>query len=101
MSPDEVIARRPWFTIGWIGEAQTFMAGSEFVVGRQKTLLIAAWLAVVFVFATQWFVYDAARGYADPFRYYLWWSCYTWGVLTPVVMKFAYLTPINAATWKR
>jgi two-component system, LytTR family, sensor kinase len=101
MSPDEVIARRPWFTIGWIGEAQTFMAGSQFVVGRQKTLLIAAWLAVVFVFATQWFVYDAARGSADPFRYYLWWSCYTWGVLTPVVMKFAYLTPINAATWKR
>jgi two-component system LytT family sensor kinase len=78
------------------------MVYSQFVVGRQKALLIAAcWLAVVFLFATQWFVYDAARGYADPFRYYLWWSCYTWGVLTPAVAKLAYHNPINAATWKR
>jgi two-component system LytT family sensor kinase len=78
------------------------MAYSQFVVGRHKGLLIATcWLAVVFLFATQWFVNDAARGYADPFRYYLWWSCYTWGVLTPVVLKFAYHNPINAATWKR
>jgi len=78
------------------------MADSQFVVGRHKELLIAAcWLAVVFLFATQWFVYDAARGYADPFRYYLWWSGYTWGVLTPIVVKFAYHNPINAATWKR
>jgi two-component system, LytTR family, sensor kinase len=74
----------------------------QFVPERQKLILIAAsWLAVVFLFATQWFVYDAARGYADPFRYYLWWSCYTWGVLTPAVAKLAYHNPINAATWKR
>jgi len=78
------------------------MTHSQFVVERHKWLLIAAcWLAVVFLFAAQWFVYDAARGYADPFRYYLWWSCYTWGILTPVVVKFAYHNPISAATWKR
>jgi two-component system, LytTR family, sensor kinase len=77
------------------------MAYSQFVVGRHKALLIAAWLAAVFVFAMQWFVYDAARGDADPFRYYLWWSCYTWGVLTPVVVTFAYNKPINTVTWKR
>jgi two-component system LytT family sensor kinase len=78
------------------------MATSQSVVGRHKALLIAAWwLGVVFLFATQWFVYDAARGFADPFRYYLWWSCYTWGILTPVVAKLAYYNPINAATWKR
>lgn len=78
------------------------MTHSQFVGGRHKPLLIAAWwLAVVFLFATQWFVYDAARGYADPFRYYLWWSCYTWGVLSPVVAKLASHNPINAATWKR
>jgi len=74
----------------------------QVVPERQKVILIAAcWVAVVFLFATQWFVYDAARGYADPFRYYLWWSCYTWGVLTPVVVTFAYHKPINPATWKR
>ena len=77
------------------------MAHSQFAVGRRKVLLLAAWLAAVVVFAMQWFVYDAARGNADPFRYYLWWSCYTWGVLSPVVVKFAYQNPINAATWKR
>lgn len=74
----------------------------SFVPERQKVIVIAAcWLAVVFLFATQWFVYDAARGYADPFRYYLWWSGYTWGVLTPIVVKVAYHNPIHAASWKR
>jgi hypothetical protein len=78
------------------------MAHSQFVVERHKKLLVAAcWLAVVFLFATQWFVYDAARGSADPFRYYLWWSCYTWGILTPIVVTFAYHKPISAVTWKR
>jgi hypothetical protein len=68
---------------------------------RHTAVLIAAWLAVVFIFAIQCFVYDAARGDADPFRYYLCWSCYTWGVLTPIVVKFALHSPINAATWRR
>ena len=77
------------------------MAHSQFAVGRRKVLLLAAWLVAVVVFAVQWFVYDAARGNADPFRYYLWWSCYTWGVLTPAVVMFAYHKPINALTWKR
>ena len=73
------------------------MAHPQFAVGRRKVLLLAAWLAAVVVFAMQWFVYDAARGNADPFRYYLWWSCYTWGILTPVVVTFAYHKPISAA----
>jgi hypothetical protein len=73
----------------------------QLVSGRHKAVLIAAWLAVVFIFAMQWFVYDAARGDADRFRYYLWWSCYTWGVLTPIVVTFALHSPIDAATWKR
>lgn len=77
------------------------MAHSQFAVGRHKALWIAAWPAAVLVFAMRWFVYDAARGNADPFRYYLWWSCYTWGILTPIVVTFAYRNPINGATWKR
>jgi LytS/YehU family sensor histidine kinase len=72
------------------------------VAARQKILLIAAcWLAVVLAFAVQWFAYDAARGFADPFRFYLWWSFYTWGVLTPLVVRFGYIHRINTATWKR
>ena len=76
------------------------MADAQFAVVRHKVLLLAAWLAAVFVFAMQWFIYDAARGDPDPFRYYLWWSCYTWGILTPLVVAFAYHKPISAVTWK-
>jgi two-component system, LytTR family, sensor kinase len=77
------------------------MADSQFAAVRHKMFLLAAWLAAVFLFAMQWFLYDAARGDADLFRYYLWWSCYTWGILTPVVVTFAYQKPISAVTWKR
>lgn len=77
------------------------MAHPRFAIGRRRVLLLAVWLAAVVIFAMQWFVYDAARGNADPFRYYLWWSCYTWGILTAVVVTFSYRRPINAVTWRR
>jgi two-component system, LytTR family, sensor kinase len=66
-----------------------------------RLFIIFCWLAGVLFFAIQWFVYDSARGNADPFRFYLWWSFYTWGVLTPIVVYFAYRNPIDARTWKR
>lgn len=59
------------------------------------------WLAVVFLFAVQWFLYDAARGSPDAFRYYLWWAFYLWGVLTPVVVSFSLRHPITPGTWRR
>jgi two-component system, LytTR family, sensor kinase len=69
---------------------------------RQRALfVISCWLTGVLLFAIQWFIYDSARGDADPFRFYLWWSFYTWGVLTPIVVYFAYHNPIDARTWKR
>jgi two-component system, LytTR family, sensor kinase len=78
------------------------MTHYSFVADRRKVLWIAVcWSAGVFLFAIQWFIYDAARGDADRFRYYLWWSCYTWGILTPVVVYFAYRNPIKPSTWKR
>ena len=77
------------------------MAHSHFAIEQRKVLWLAAWLAAVVIFAIQWFVYDVARGNVDPFRYYLWWSCYTWGILTPVVVMFSYHKPINVVTWKR
>ena len=69
---------------------------------RRRSRLVwgLAWLAVVLVFALQWFAYDAARGNADQLHHYLWWSFYTWGVLTPVAVKLAFRYPIDAATWK-
>jgi two-component system, LytTR family, sensor kinase len=78
------------------------MTRYPFVAERRKALwILVCWLAVVFLFAIQWFIYDVARADADRFRYYLWWSCYTWGILTPVVVNFAYRKPIKASTWKR
>ena len=67
------------------------------IVARPKWL--AAWLGIVLVFAAQWFAYDAARGDADQFFRYLWWSFYTWGVLTPVVVALALRRPLGASTW--
>ena len=78
------------------------MTHYPFVADRRKALwIVLFWSAGVFLFAIQWFIYDAARGDADRFRYYLWWSCYTWGILTPVVVYFAHRNPIKASTWKR
>ncbi|HXH28573.1 MAG TPA: hypothetical protein VNL37_05970, partial [Candidatus Polarisedimenticolia bacterium] len=68
---------------------------------RRLPLIAGIWTAVVLLFAAQWYAYDAARGLADPFRYYLWWSAYSWGVLTPLVVLIAYRHPINARTWRR
>jgi LytS/YehU family sensor histidine kinase len=78
------------------------MTHYPFVADRRRPLwIVVCWSAGVFLFAIQWFIYDAARGDADRFPYYLWWSCYTWAILTPVVVYFAYRNPIKASTWKR
>jgi hypothetical protein len=77
------------------------MRGSS-LPGQSKLIAIfVRWSVVVALFAVQWFIYDLARGNADAFRHYLWWSFYTWGVLTPVVVTFAYRNPISASSWKR
>jgi LytS/YehU family sensor histidine kinase len=59
------------------------------------------WAAGVLLFAVQWFAYDAARGTADPFHHYLWWSVYTWGVLTPAAIMLARRYPVDATRWRR
>ena len=74
----------------------------RFISGQPMVLRIAAgWLGVVLLFAAQWFLYDATRGSADAFRYYLWWSFYLWGILTPVVVWFSLRHAITANTWRR
>jgi two-component system, LytTR family, sensor kinase len=73
---------------------------------RQKSigewlLICSGWMLVVLLFGSQWYAYDASRGGSDPFRYYLWWSCYMWAVLTPAVLWFATRRPIDSNTWKK
>lgn len=78
------------------------MKPPRFIIERPIALrVVACWLGGVFLFAVQWFLYDASRGSADAFRYYLWWSFYLWGILTPVVVRFSFRRPINTGTWKR
>jgi two-component system, LytTR family, sensor kinase len=62
-------------------------------------LLILGWVLVVLVFAVQWYAYDAGHGVADPLLDYIGWSCYLWGVLTPLVLWFAKRHPIDSRSW--
>jgi len=61
----------------------------------------AVWILVVLVFASQWYAYDAGHRIADPFVDYLGWSCYIWGVLTPICVWFARRYPIDSTSWRR
>jgi two-component system, LytTR family, sensor kinase len=67
----------------------------------KKLLIFAAWAVAVFLFASQWYAYDAAHGFADPFIFYVGWSCYLWGVLTPLAVCLAWRHPIGSSTWMR
>lgn len=67
----------------------------------KRLLTLAAWASAVLVFASQWYAYDTAHGFADPFLYYLGWSFYLWGVLTPLALWLAWRYPISTGTWTR
>ena len=41
----------------------------------KKLLIFATWAVAVFLFASQWYAYDGAHGFADPFILYVGWSC--------------------------
>lgn len=67
----------------------------------KRLLIFSAWALVVLLFTGQWYAYDTAHGFADPFVFYLGWSCYLWGVLTPLAMWLAWRHPIGSGTWMR
>jgi len=67
----------------------------------KRLSILVGWVLVVVVFASQWYGYDAGHGVADPFIDYLGWSCYTWGVLTPLALWLAQRLPIDSKSWKR
>ncbi len=62
--------------------------------------MLGGWALVVVVFASQWYAYDAGHGVADPFVDYVGWSCYMWGVVTPLALWLAHRRPIDARSWK-
>lgn len=68
---------------------------------RKRMWIAACWVLVVLIFAVQWYAYDAGHGVADPFIDYVGWSCYLWGVLTPLVLWFVRRHPIKSNSWKR
>ena len=67
---------------------------------RKWTWIFVGWAIVILLFASQWYAYDATRGGANPFTYYLGWSLYMWA-LTPFVLRFARRHPIESGAWKR
>ena len=68
---------------------------------RRRVLIVASWAVIVCLFASQWYAYDAAHGFTDRFLYYLGWSFYLWGVLTPIALWIAWRYPIGTDTWLR
>ena len=83
----------------------TGMTANETMVrgktAQKRLLILTCWLLVVLLFASLWYAYDASHGIADPFIDYLGWSCYMWGVLTPLALWLARRMPIDAKRWKR
>lgn len=65
----------------------------------KRLVILGSWAVAVLLFASQWYAYDAAHGFADPFVFYVGWSCYLWGVLTPLAVWFAWRHPIGSGTW--
>jgi two-component system LytT family sensor kinase len=63
-------------------------------------IVLGALVLAVFLFATQWYTYDATRHDASPYLYYVGWSFFLWA-LAPLVLWFARRFPIKATTWRR
>jgi two-component system LytT family sensor kinase len=66
---------------------------------RKRLLIFGGWVVVVLLFASQWYTYDTAHGFADPFIFYIGWSCYLWGVLTPLAVWLGWRHPIGLGSW--
>lgn len=63
-----------------------------------RWLAAGGWALVVFLFASEWYAYDATRGAASPYRYYLGWACFIWA-LAPLVLWFLRRHPIQTQRW--
>jgi two-component system LytT family sensor kinase len=70
-------------------------------IASKGFVFLVCWAIIVLLFASQWYGYDGGHGLNYPFLYYLGWSAYLWGVLTPLVMWLARIYPVEANTWMR
>ena len=68
-------------------------------VVAKRLLILFAWALAVLIFSSQWYAYDAGHGFSEPFVFYLGWSCYLWGILTPLAVWLAWRHPIHSSTW--
>jgi two-component system, LytTR family, sensor kinase len=65
---------------------------------RRFAQLFLLWTAVVFLFATQWYSYDALHGHPGPVFTYIRWNMeqwYVWLLLSPLVLRLAAKRPID------
>jgi len=67
----------------------------------RRLWLACGWLLAVLLFASLWYAYDSGHHVSDPFVDYLGWSCYIWGVLTPIALWLARRLPIDSKSWVR
>jgi hypothetical protein len=82
-------------------EAQQNSQERQQKAAAKRSLIFLVWALAVLLFASQWYAYDSAHGFADRFLYYLGWSFYLWGLLTPLALWLAWSYPIGAHTWTR
>jgi two-component system LytT family sensor kinase len=66
----------------------------------RRFAIAGAWVAVVVLFAGQWYLYDAIHGQPERLAYYLATSAYIWGVLTPAVLWLGRRWPVDSRSWK-
>jgi two-component system, LytTR family, sensor kinase len=71
------------------------------ISAKQAVIAAGVWMLLVLLFASQWYAYDASRGDAAQFSYYLGWSGYMWAILTPSAFWLARRFPITASNWRR
>ena len=64
-------------------------------------MIAGLWVAFLAVFAGGWCLYDATHGNTEPLLYYIGWTAYLWGALTPAALWLSARWPLDGENWKR
>ena len=81
----------------YFGKVIEWLQGAE----NRRFAIAVGWLLAVAVAASQWYAYDAVRGHAERFSYYLLTLAYLSGVLSPLILWLVRRWPFGVQTWKR
>lgn len=84
-----------------VGLGLSFENTARNPAAARRSWLVCGWVLAVLLFASLWYAYDAGHHVSDPFVDYLGWSCYMWGVLTPLALWLARRFPIDSRSWPR